>query len=238
MKLDLLAFGAHADDVELSCSGTLMKHISAGKKAGIVDLTKGELGTRGTPAIREQEAQSAAQIMGVAIRENLGMRDGFFVNDEMHQLQVIRMLRKYQPEIVIANAIYDRHPDHGRAAQLIEDAVFLSGLKMISTSDEGHSQDPWRPRVVYHYIQDQWIEPDVIIDISAFAERKLEAIRAFQSQFHDPQSKEPETYISRPGFIDSLIYRAQEIGKMIGVQYGEGFTTRRKPGLDSFFHLK
>ncbi|MBK9732579.1 MAG: bacillithiol biosynthesis deacetylase BshB1 [Chitinophagaceae bacterium] len=238
MKLDLLAFGAHADDVELSCSGTLLKQISLGKKAGIIDLTRGELGTRGTPAIREREAQNAAQIMGIDIRENLGMRDGFFVNDEVHQLQVIRMIRKYQPEIILANAIHDRHPDHGRAAQLIEDSSFLSGLRMIETVEEDIQQDPWRPRVIYHYIQDEWIEPDLVVDISVFLEKKLEAIRAFQSQFFDPKSREPETYISRPDFIDSLIFRAQESGKMIGAKYGEGFTSRRKTGVDNLFHLK
>lgn len=238
MKLDMLAFGAHADDVELSCGGTLMKHLALGKKAGIVDLTRGELGTRGKPAIREQEAHAAAQIMGIQIRENLGLKDGFFENNEAHQLQVIRMIRKYQPEVVLANAITDRHPDHGRGAQLIQDSAFLAGLRKIITTDEGHEQDAWRPRVVYHYIQDQWIDPDVIIDISAFLEKKLLAIRAFQSQFFDPQSKEPSTYISRPEFIDSLVFRARELGKMVGVEYGEGFTSRRKTGTDSFFHLK
>lgn len=238
MKLDLLAFGAHPDDVELSCSGTLLKHISLGKKSGIVDLTRGELGTRGTPAIREQEAQAAAHIMGINIRENLGMKDGFFKNDETTQLQVIRMIRKYQPEIVLANAIRDRHPDHGRASQLIEDAVFFAGLRMIETVEEDHEQDPWRPRAVYHYIQDEWIEPDVLIDISPFIDKKMEAIRAFQSQFFDPKSKEPETYISKADFFDTLMFRAQELGKMIGVKYAEGFTTRRKPGVEHLFQLK
>lgn len=238
MKLDLLAFGAHADDVELSCSGTLLKHISLGKKVGIIDLTRGELGTRGTPEIREQESMNSANIMGIDIRENLGMRDGFFVNDETHQLHVIRMIRKYQPDIILANAIRDRHPDHGRAAQLVEDAVFLSGLRMIQTSEEEHEQDPWRPRVVYHYIQDEWIAPDLVVDITNFSVKKIEAIRAYQSQFFDPNSKEPETYISRSDFIESLIFRAQELGKMIGVKYGEGFTSRRKTGVENLFHLK
>ncbi|MBX7108024.1 MAG: bacillithiol biosynthesis deacetylase BshB1 [Chitinophagales bacterium] len=238
MKLDILAFGAHADDVELSCSGTLLKHIAEGLKAGIVDLTHGELGTRGTPAIRLQEAQAAAQIMGVHIRENLGMRDGFFMNDEAHQLKVISMIRKYQPEIVIANAIRDRHSDHGRGAQLLEDAAFLSGLRKVITVEEEMEQDPWRPRVVYHYIQDEWINPDLVVDISAFFEKKMEAIRAFQSQFFDPSSSEPETYISRPDFLESLRFRALELGKMIGVQYGEGFTTRRMTGVENLFHLK
>jgi len=179
MKLDILAFGAHPDDVELSCSGTLIKHISLGKKVGIVDLTRGELGTRGTPAIREQEAQQASLVMGAHIRENLEMRDGFFKNDEQHQLQVIRMIRKYQPQIIVANAIRDRHPDHGRAAQLVSDAVFLSGLRMINTIEDEHEQEPWRPVAVYHYIQDQWIDPDVLVDISGFMDKKMESIRAF-----------------------------------------------------------
>lgn len=238
MKLDILAFGAHPDDVELSCSGTLLKHMAIGKKAGIVDLTRGELGTRGTPAIREQEAQAAAQIMGVDIRENLNMRDGFFANDEAHQLQVIRMIRKYQPEILFANAIRDRHSDHGRAAQLVEDAAFLSGLKMIQTVEEDTEQDPWRPRVVYHYIQDEWITPDVVVDISGLFEKKMAAIRAFASQFYDPDSKEPQTYISRPDFMESLLFRAQELGKMIGVKHAEGFTTRRMTGVDNLFQLR
>jgi bacillithiol biosynthesis deacetylase BshB1 len=238
MKLDILAFGAHPDDVELSCSGTLLKHIALGRKTGVVDLTKGELGTRGTPAVREQEAQAATLIMGLHIRENLGMRDGFFKNDEEHQLAVIRMLRKYQPEIVLANAISDRHPDHGRAAQVVNDAVFLSGLRMIKTLEEDHDQDPWRPRAVYHYLQDQWIEPDVLFDVSDFMDKKMEAIRAFQSQFYDPASKEPETYISRPDFLETILLRARELGKMIGVKYAEGFNSVRKAGVADFFQLK
>lgn len=238
MKLDILAFGAHADDVELSCSGTLLRHIALGKKTGIVDLTRGELGTRGTPEMREREAQAAAQIMGVNIRETLDLHDGFFKNDEAAQRSVIRMIRKYQPDVIFANAIHDRHPDHGRAAALVEDAVFLSGLKKIETTEEDHEQEPWRPRVIYHYIQDEWIEPDVVVDITPFSEKKMEAIKAFQSQFYDPASKEPETYISRPEFFESLLFRARELGKMIGVKYGEGFTSRRKAGTDNLFHLK
>jgi bacillithiol biosynthesis deacetylase BshB1 len=238
MKLDILAFGAHPDDVELSCSGTLIKHIAIGKKAGVVDLTRGELGTRGTPEIREQEALSAAQVMGIHIRENLGMRDGFFLNDELHQKMVIRAIRKYQPDVILANAITDRHPDHGKAACLLNDAVFLSGLRMIKTEDKGHEQEVWRPMAVYHYIQDQWIEPDILIDISGYHEKKMESIRAFQSQFFDPHSKEPETYISKPEFINSITFRAEELGRRIGVKHAEGFTSTRKVGVDNFFQLK
>jgi bacillithiol biosynthesis deacetylase BshB1 len=238
MKLDILAFGAHPDDVELSCSGTIVRHVALGKKVGVVDLTRGELGTRGTPEIREQEAQAATQVMGIHVRENLEMKDGFFRNDDAHQLQIIKMIRKYQPEILIANAIHDRHPDHGRAAQLVNDSVFLSGLRKIKTESEGIEQDMWRPRAVYHYIQDQWIDPDILIDVSNFMEKKMESVRAFRSQFFDPNSKEPETYISRPDFLNSIIFRAQELGKMIGVQYAEGFTSSRRAGVDNFFQLK
>ncbi len=238
MKLDILAFAAHPDDAEMSCGGTIARHISLGKLVGIVDLTRGELGTRGTPETREQEARRASNILGIHIRENLGMRDGFFVNDEAHQLEVIRMIRKYQPEIVLANAIRDRHPDHGRSANLIEDASFLAGLQMIKTRDEDDNQNIWRPRAIYHYIQDQWIDPDVLIDVSAFMELKMEAVRAFQSQFYNKESNQPETYISRPDFLDSLYFRAQELGKMIGVRYAEGFTSRRKIGVENLFDLK
>lgn len=237
MKLDILAFAAHPDDVELSCAGTIIKHVAAGKKVGIVDLTRGELGTRGTVEIREREARAATQILGVHIRENLKMRDGFFKNDESHQLEVIRMIRKYQPEILIGNAVRDRHPDHGRAAQLIEEASFLSGLRMIRTLEDNSEQEPWRPKVIYHYIQDHWIEPDVLIDVSDFMEKKMESIRAFQSQFYNKQSVEPATYLSRPDFLDSILFRSQELGKMIGVKYAEGFTTDRKTGVKSFFDL-
>jgi bacillithiol biosynthesis deacetylase BshB1 len=238
MKLDILAFAAHPDDAEMSCGGTLARHISLGKSVGIVDLTRGELGTRGTPETREQEARRASDILEIHIRESLGMRDGFFENDEAHQLEVIRIIRKYQPEIVLANAIRDRHPDHGRSAKLIEDASFLAGLQMIKTRDEDDNQNIWRPRAIYHYIQDQWIDPDVLIDVSAFMELKMEAVRAFQSQFYNKESNQPETYISRPDFLDSLYFRAQELGKMIGVRYAEGFTSTRKTGVENLFQLK
>jgi len=238
MKLDLLAFGAHPDDVELSASGTLIKHVALGKKVGIVDLTRGELGTRGTPEIRDAESDAASTVMGVHVRENLEMRDGFFRNDEAHQLQVIRMIRKYQPEIVLANAIMDRHPDHGRAAELVRDACFLSGLKKIETKEGDVGQEPWRPKSLYHYIQDMWIDPDVLIDISEYWEKRMEAILCFRSQFYDPGSKEPTTYISTPEFLATLKSRAETLGRMIGLTYAEGYTTVRKTGVDHFFMLK
>jgi bacillithiol biosynthesis deacetylase BshB1 len=238
MKLDLLAFGAHPDDVELSCAGTIIKHVSLGYNVGIVDLTRGELGTRGSAEIRTEEAAAATSVMGIHARENLGMRDGFFLNDEAHRLQVITMIRKYQPEIVLANAIADRHPDHGRGAELVRDACFLSGLKKIKTSSEGIQQDPWRPRLLYHYVQDQWLDSDVLVDISGYWDRRMDAIRCFRSQFYDASSKEPVTYISTAAFLTSLEFRAQTLGKMIGVDYAENFTTERKTGIDHFFVLK
>ena len=238
MKLDILAFGAHPDDVELSCGGTIVKHVTLGYKVGVVDLTRGELGTRGTPQLREEESTAAAEIMGVQVRENLNMRDCFFRNDEEHQLKVIRMLRKYLPDVVLANAIYDRHPDHGRGADLVRDACFLSGLIKIETEEEGLPQQPWRPRALYHYVQDQWIEPDVLIDITGYWEKRMASVLAFKSQFYDPNSKEPETYISKPEFLEALKFRAQTLGKMISVEYAENFTTSRASGVDHFFHLK
>ncbi|RDC63054.1 hypothetical protein AHMF7616_01654 [Adhaeribacter pallidiroseus] len=201
MKLDILAFSSHPDDIELACAGTLIIHVQAGQKVGIIDLTKGELGTRGTPEIREAEAKAATAIMGLAVRKNLGFADGFFKNDREHQLEVVRVLRQYQPEIVIANAITDRHPDHGRGSILVSEACFLAGLKQISTKDtEGQWQAAWRPKVVYHYIQDRYILPDFVVDITPFWDIKLQAIKAFKSQFFDPESSEPTTYISRPDF--------------------------------------
>jgi bacillithiol biosynthesis deacetylase BshB1 len=238
MKLDLLAFGAHPDDVELSCAGTIIKHVSLGYQVGVVDLTRGQLGTRGTPEIREAEAMTAAEIMGIQVRENLDMRDCFFENDEAHRISVIRMIRKYRPDVVLANAIRDRHPDHGRAAELVRDACFYAGLLKIQTEEEGLQQSPWRPRALYHYVQDQWIEPDVLIDISDYWEKRMASVLAFRSQFHDPASAEPETYLSKPEFLESIEFRARTLGKMIGVEYAENFTTLRKTGVDHFFHLK
>ncbi|MFI5135369.1 MAG: bacillithiol biosynthesis deacetylase BshB1 [Chitinophagales bacterium] len=238
MKLDILAFGAHPDDVELSCAGTIIKHVSLGYKVGVIDLTRGEMGTRGTPEIRDAEASVAAEIMGARIRENLDMRDCFFKNDEEHQLKVIRMIRKYQPDVVIANAIRDRHPDHGRGAELVRESCFYAGLHKIETKEEGEIQQPWRPRALYHYIQDLWVEPEVLVDVSAFWEKRMEAVFAFRSQFYDPASKEPATYISSQNFLEALKYRAQTLGRMIGVEYAENFTTLRKPGVDHLFQLK
>jgi bacillithiol biosynthesis deacetylase BshB1 len=210
---------AHPDDAELSCSGTILKHIAAGKKVGIVDFTRGELGTRGTPEIRLQESADATKILGLHARENLGIRDGFFRNDEKTQLKLIEIIRKYQPDIVLANALVDRHPDHGKGAQLAIDACFLSGLRQIKTGD----LSAWRPAQVYHYIQDRYLEPDFVVDISAHWDQKEAAIRAFKSQFFDPNSTEPTSYISSPDFLNFIQARAMEMGHKIGVKYGEGF---------------
>jgi bacillithiol biosynthesis deacetylase BshB1 len=238
MKLDILVFAAHPDDVELGAGGTIAKHVSLGHKVGIVDFTRGELGTRGTPEIRAKEAENAASILGVSVRENLGLKDGFFQNDPESQMAVIRAVRKFQPSIIIANAVYDRHIDHGKGASLAYDAAFLAGLQKIETLDDnGNRQAPWRPKNVYHYIQSQLIKPDFIVDISGFWETKMAAIKAFKSQFFDPTSKEPQTYISNPAFMRMLESRAQEFGHSIGVEFGEGFTVRRDPGVRSLFDL-
>ena len=227
MKLDILAFGAHPDDVELGCAGTILKEISLGKKVGIVDLTRGELGTRGSAAIRDQEAKAAAKILGISVRENLEMRDGFFTNDEKHQIQIIKMIRKYQPEIVLCNAIDDRHIDHAKGSKLVSDACFLSGLIKIETELEGEQQNPWRPKVVYHYIQWKNIEPDFVVDITGFTDTKIEAILAYRSQFYDPNSTEPESPITSKNFFESLNYRSRDLGRLSGVDYAEGFTVER-----------
>ncbi len=234
MKLDILAIGSHPDDVELSCSGTLISEIENGKKVGIVDLTQGELGTRGTVETRYQEAADAAKIMGVLVRENLKMRDGFFINDEAHQMQVIKMLRKYQPEIVIANVLEDRHPDHGKGGWLVYDACFLSGLRQVKTiGDDGNEQPKWRPKMLLHYLQDRFFEPDIIIDISHVWEKRVAAIKAYTTQFNNEGTSEPQTYISSPDFMDALTSRARLLGKRIGVKYGEGFTSKKDIGLKS-----
>jgi bacillithiol biosynthesis deacetylase BshB1 len=237
MKLDILVLASHPDDAELCTGGTLAKHIALGYKAGIVDFTRGELGTRGTVEIRAQEAARASEILGLSARENLGFADGFFRNDEAHQREVIRIIRKYQPDIVLANAIFDRHSDHGRAAELAADACFLSGLARVETSLDGAAQKPWRPKAVYHYIQSQFIEPDLIVDISDFWEQKVASYMAYKSQVFDPASKEPETYISSPQFLKLIEARAVEFGNAIGTKYGEGFTVRRYPGVKSLLDL-
>lgn len=238
MKLDILAFGAHPDDVELGCSGTILKEVSLGKKVGIVDLTRGELGTRGSAEIRDQEATDAAKILGVSVRENLNMRDGFFVNDEKHQLEIMKMIRKYQPEIVLCNAVDDRHIDHGKGSKLVSDACFLSGLMKIETVLDGVIQKPWRPKVVYHYIQWKNIEPDFVVDITGFTEKKIESILAYRSQFYDPNSKEPESPISSKNFLESLNYRSRDLGRLTGVEYAEGFTVERCLAVNSLGDLK
>ena len=238
MKLDLLVFGAHPDDVELGCGGTVAKEVASGRKVGIIDMTRGELGTRGTVDIRFQEASDAAEILGVKIRENLGFADGFFVNDREHQLEVITMLRKYRPEVVICNAVTDRHIDHGRGSQLVSDACFLSGLIKIETEYDGKKQEQWRPKAVYHYIQWKNIEPDITVDISDYIETKMNAVMAYKSQFHNPGSTDPETPISSLNFSESIKYRARDLGRLVGVEYAEGFTVERLMGVDSLFDLK
>ncbi len=234
MKLDILVFGAHPDDVELSCSGTILAEMAKGKKVGIVDLTRGELGTRGTSEIRKQEALDAASIMKVEVRENLEIADGFFMNDEAHQRKIITSIRKYQPEIVLCNAPADRHPDHGRAADLVYTAAFLSGLRKIETSENSSLQKAWRPKYVFNYIQDKYFHPDFVVDITDVFEKKIEAIKAYKTQFFNPESTEPETYISSPEFLESIIYRSKMFGKLIGVKYAEGFISKKMIGINTF----
>ncbi len=237
MKLDILAFGAHPDDVELGCGGTIAKEIANGKKVGIIDLTRGELGTRGSAEIRDQEAKNAAAILGVSIRENLNMRDGFFVNDEENQLAVIKMIRKYQPEIVLCNAIDDRHIDHAKGSKLVADACFLSGLRRIETSYDNTNQLAWRPKNVFHYIQWKSLKPDFLVDVSGFNDIRIKAIMAYDSQFYNPNTKEPETPIATRNFLDSLKYRAQDLGRLIGVDYAEGFTSERPVAVNNLDNL-
>lgn len=239
MKLDILVFGSHPDDAELGAGGTIAKEIATGKKVGIIDLTRGELGTRGSAEIRDEEATKSAEILGVAVRENLEFADGFFVNDKKHQLAVIRKIRKYRPEIVLCNAIEDRHIDHAKGSKLVSDACFLSGLIKIDTKFEGEDkwQDAWRPKQVYHYIQWKNIQPDFVVDISGFIKKKTEAIMAYSSQFFDPKSKEPQTPISSKNFTDSVEYRARDLGRLVGVEYAEGFTVERLVAVDSLDSL-
>lgn len=238
MKLDILVLAVHPDDAELGCSGTILKHIALGKKVGIVDFTRGELGTRGSAEIRDIEATDSAKIMGLHARENLRFRDGFFENNEAHQLEVVKMIRKYQPEIVLTNALHDRHPDHGRAGDLANDACFLAGLVKIDTELDGEKQKSWRPRLILQYIQDRYIEPDIIIDITPYFETKIAAIKAFKTQFFNPDLDEPDTYISSPEFFESVIGRSREFGKTVGATYGEGFTSRKLLGVDNLFNLR
>ncbi len=238
MKLDILAVGAHPDDVELGCGGCLAKEISRGKKVGILDLTRGESSTRGIAETRLQEAQKAAEVLGVSVRENLGLPDAFLENSPAFQLQLIPVIRKYRPEVVLLNALADRHPDHGKAGKLTSDACFLSGLWRIRTDCEGRSQKAWRPGRVYHYIQDKDIPPDFLVDISGFMEVKLESIRAHASQFYNPDSKEPESPITRKDFFELLTFRARNWGRFAAVEYAEGYTAGRYPCVESLFDLK
>jgi len=238
IKLDVLVLPVHPDDAELGCAGTILKHIAAGKKVGIADLTRGELGTRGSAEIRDKEAALSADILGLAARENIGLPDGFFQNTQPYQLRVIEIIRKYRPEIIITNAFHDRHPDHGRASELVEASVFLSGLRKIETLLEGRLQQEWRPRLLLHFIQDNYIKPDIVVDVTAHWDKKIESIQAFGSQFFNPEwNEEPQTYISTPEFIQVVEARAREYGKTIGVKYAEGFTCRKILGVNSLFDL-
>ncbi|MBV7267679.1 bacillithiol biosynthesis deacetylase BshB1 [Winogradskyella luteola] len=240
MKLDILAIGAHPDDVELGCGATIAKEVANGKKVGIIDLTRGELGTRGTAETRDEEAFNAAKILGVHSRVNMRFADGFFKNDKAHQIELIKMIRYYKPEIVICNAIEDRHIDHGKGSQLVSDACFLSGLRKIETvhQDETTIQKAWRPRAVYHYIQWKDLEPEIVVDVSGFMDKKMASVLAYKTQFFDPNSDEPETPISSKNFTDSIAYRARNLGRLVGVEHGEGFTVERYPAVDSLFDLK
>lgn len=238
MKLDILVFAAHPDDAELGCSGTIAAHVAKGHKVGIVDFTKGEMGTRGTPELRVEEAEEAGRILGLSARENMGFQDVYYKDDEAHQLELIKMIRKYKPEIVLANAIRDRHPDHGKGGSLATNACFMSGLRKIETELDGVAQEAWRPKFVYHYIQNNYIEPDFVMDITPFWDTKVKSILAFQSQFHDPNSKEPESFISTPDFLPFIEARSREMGHKIMKTYGEGFTVEKMIGTDDLFDLK
>ena len=237
MKIDILAIGIHPDDVELSCSGTIAKHIAFGKKVGILDLTQGELGTRGNAELRTKEANEAAIILGVSFRTQLNLKDCFFENNEENQKKIIEIIRKHQPEIILCNAISDRHPDHGRASKLVSESSFYSGLIKIETHSDNKIQQAWRPKAVYHYIQDQYIHPDFVIDISDFIDIKHEAIMAYSSQFYNPSSNEPETPISSKHFIETINSKMSILGRDIGVKFAEGFTVNRYPGINSLFDL-
>lgn len=238
MKVNILAIGVHPDDIELSCAGTILKHIDMGKKVGILDLTRGELGTRGTAETRDEEAANAAEILGISFRSNARMADGFFEHNQENLIKIIEVIRYCQPEIVLNNAIDDRHPDHGRAAKLVADACFLSGLVKIETKGkDGKAQEKWRPKSMYHYIQDYFLKPDFVVDITPFIEKKIESILAYKTQFFNPESKEPETPISSKAFMDFLYARGMDMGRPAGYRYGEGFNVSRVPGVKSLFEL-
>jgi len=239
MKLDILVLPVHPDDAELGCSGTILKEVALGRKVGVVDLTRGELGTRGSAEIRDKEAAESAKILGLAVRDNLDLPDGFFENNKPYQLKVIETIRRFKPEIVITNAYHDRHPDHGRASDLVEDSAFLSGLRKIETFYSGEKQQEWRPNIVLHFIQDNYIKPDILVDITEFWDKKIDSIHAFGSQFYNPEwENEPQTYISSPEFIQVIEARAREYGKSIGVKYAEGFISRKMLGVNDLFDLK
>lgn len=239
MKLDILAIGAHPDDVELGCGATLAKEIANGKKVGVIDLTRGELGTRGTAKTRNEESKNAGEILGISLRVNMDFVDGFFINDQKHQMALIKMIRKYQPDMILCNAIDDRHIDHGKGSKLVSDACFLSGLVKVETKDEnGQLQNKWRPKQVYHYIQWKNLEPDFVVDVSGFIDEKMQAVLAYKTQFYDKTSKEPETPISSKNFTDSVKYRARDLGRLVGVEYAEGFNVERYVAVDSLFDIK
>jgi bacillithiol biosynthesis deacetylase BshB1 len=238
MKLDILVIAAHPDDAELACSGTIAAQVAKGYKVGILDLTKGEMGTRGTPEIRMQESEEASKILGISIRENLGFKDIFFRDDDSHRLEIVKIIRKYKPEIVLANAVTDRHPDHGKGGAVASNACFMSGLRKIETHLDGIDQAAWRPKYVYHYIQNNYIKPDFVVDITDFWDIKIESIKAFRSQFYDPNNKEPQSFISSAEFLDFVEARSREFGHSIMVKYGEGFTVERTLGITDLFDLK
>ncbi len=238
MKLDILAFGAHPDDVELGAGGILAKQAAAGYKTGIIDLTEGEMGTRGTSEIRAKEAKEAAEILNCSVRENLQLRDGFIANDEASQIKVIEAIRKYKPEIVLCNAPSDRHPDHGNAAKLLKEATFKAGLRKLKTTVNGEEQEAWRPKTLYHYIQFYALQPDLIVDISGYFEKKMASIKAHSSQFFNPNSDEPETVIASKYFFDSIEARSREYGRSIYAEHGEGLIVERVIGISDLFVLK
>mgnify|MGYP006291730615 CR=1 FL=1 len=237
MKLDILVIASHPDDAELSCGATIAKYVAEGRKVGIADMTRGEMSTRGTPVQREREAGAASKVLGLSVRVNLDLKDAFFENGWHEQQEVIRVIRKYRPDIVLTNAIKDRHPDHARAAEVVKQAAFMAGLKRIGTTEQEEPQAPHRPAKVFHFIQSQYIEPDLILDVTAHWEKKMEAIRAYKSQFHNPTSAEPETYISTPEFLTFIIARGRALGQRIGVEYGEGYNFDRTVGAGSLYHV-
>ncbi len=237
-NLDILVFGAHPDDIELGCAGTIMSHLDLGYRVGVIDLTRGELGTRGSAELRDKESEKASLLMGIKVRLNLGLKDGFFNNDEHTQLEIIKYIRKFKPKIVIANAKEDRHPDHGKASNLIKTCCFLSGLSKVQTKFKKINQEPWKPNNLFYYTQFNNVEPDFVVDISNYMNKKLDVVKCYSSQFYSPKSNEPETIISKKGFLDSVVYRSSDLGRIIGVDYAEGFISERYIYVDNLFNLK